>query len=597
MPAESVKSDAERVLASDGKDTSAGLFATPSSVGSTALDSVQIDPSDSGSELKRQLRHAARREELLSTAAQAFVTQLDRKALYVEIANQANRLLPVSGVVVYSNTEGELKPEAFAGNPLTTPQPNENVRWCVRYLKPRISNMPPRQQGLRNSICVPFVASQNRPLGVVEFQDKRTGGLFTMEDARLALCFARMATMALDRAKLFDRIEQWGKSLETLLSFNATVNQHLEPEDMVRELVSNVTEFLSAQGGMAGIVVDSEESMLETQADGFYFGGLWTDFSRKWKSGRGIPGTVIKTEFPYLSRDYKNDPLRETDLSRAFDLGSCICVPIKNPKEEVLGFFQLNRCSGEPEFTWQDAAFLESLGNNAAVAIENARLVQSLDVKTKQLKSLSEDHVRRLEQERQHIARELHDETGQVLIGLKLRLQVLGGLLSEQQSGAKAELAELRAQLNNATRQLKDLAKRLRPTTLDELGFEATLRELVSSFRRHAEFVVHLDIDSTLVLSKDEETALYRILQECLTNVAKHANATSVTINFHSIGSKHMLRICDDGDGFPQSSSLGGLGLVGIRERVAMLGADVQIRSEAGAGTTVEVILADRAAT
>lgn len=524
------------------------------------------------------------------------MTQLDFQRLLGDVAEHANKLLAVGQVVVYSNVDGQLSAEACCPKQPTRESPSEDARWCVKYLKPKVSNAAnstaamPVATDVFNSLCVPFVASQNRILGVIEFRNKRTGGSFTDEDSRIALCFSRIATSALDRSRLFFRIEEWRRSVETLLSFNATVNQQLEPEAMVRELVANVTGFLEAQGGMAGVVIGTDKTR-QVQCDGFYFAGLWSSFSRRWIVGEGIPGTVLETEFPYLSSDYRSDPLRERQISEAFDLGSCICVPIKNPKEDVLGFFQLHRRTGEPEFTWQDAAFLESLGNNAAVAIENARLVMSLDLKTEQIKRLSQDHVRRLEEERQHIARELHDETGQVLIGLKLRLQVLGGLLSEEQSDAKKELAELRGQLNQATIQLKDLAKRLRPPTLDELGFEASVRELVSDFRRRANHTVHLDFDSSPQVSKDAETALYRIVQECLTNVAKHANATRVDITFAVAGHQQVLRITDDGVGFDPNRSAKGFGHVGIRERVAMLDSQINVLSEIGQGTTIEILL------
>ena len=293
---------------------------------------------------------------------------------------------------------------------------------------------------------------------------------------------------------------------------------------MVRELVANVSGLLGAQGGMAGVAMRTE-SGVHLECDGFYFVDLWTSFSRRWAPGEGIPGTVFQTQFPYLCSDYRQDSLRERDLSDAFELGSCICVPIKNRQEQVLGFFQLHRSQGEAEFTWQEAGFLETLGNTAAVAIENAKLLKSLEIKNEQVRSLSEDHVKRLEAERRHIARELHDETGQVLIGLKLRLQILGGLLNEDQADAKSALTELRTQVNDAAVQLKDMAKRLRPPTLDELGFEATLHELVGEFRRRRHIEVNLDMDIAPRLSGEEQTALYRIVQECLTNIAKHAQA------------------------------------------------------------------------
>ncbi len=96
---------------------------------------------------------------------------------------------------------------------------------------------------------MPLVSTQNRVLGVIEARNKRTGGLFTEQDIRIANCLARVATSAVDRARLFFRIEEWRQSVETLISFNATVNQQLEPAEMVRELVANVTGFLDADGG------------------------------------------------------------------------------------------------------------------------------------------------------------------------------------------------------------------------------------------------------------------------------------------------------------------------------------------------------------
>ncbi len=542
-------------------------------------------------DLSLDLRYAQRVIEQLSVAAQSFVTQLDFQKLLADIVTHAHAILPAGQIVAYSNVDGTLLPEAqFPRSNTLKRDVSPDALWCVRYLKPKVTNTA--TDGRRNSICVPFVASQNRVLGVVEFRNKKTSALFTENDVRAALCFARVATTALDRARLFFRIEEWKQSIETLLSFNATVNQHLEPEEMVRELVTNVTGFLDADGGMAGIAIRSD-SGVELHCDGFYFANLWSVFARTWRTDEGIPGTVLETQFPYLSSDYKTDALREPELCRSFDLGSCICVPIKNLHEEVLGFFQLHRRAGEPDFTWQDAAFLETLGNTAAVAIENARLVKSLELKTETIKSLSQDHVRRLEEERRHIARELHDETGQVLIGLKLRLQLFSGLLTEDQAEAKEQLVELRNEVNNAAVQLRTLAKKLRPPTLDELDFEAAIRQLISEFRRHVTFTIRLDFRWEPKLSGDCQTALYRIVQECLTNITKHAGATQIEISFEESDNQQLLRIVDDGMGFDLKESTKGLGLVGMKERVAMLGGRINVVSCVGEGTTIEVILMD----
>jgi signal transduction histidine kinase len=466
---------------------------------------------------------------------------------------------------------------------------SENAAWSVRFLKTKVTNEPTGDD-IRNSICVPLVSTQNRVVGVIEARNKRTGGTFNEQDERVANCLARVAATAVDRALLFHRIEEWKQSIETLLSFNATVNQHLEPAEMVRELVANVAGFLNADGGAAGIVIQTDGETF-ADCDSFCFDGKWHPYSRRWKPNEGIPGIVLETEFPFLINDYQDNPLADPALKN-FDIGSCICVPIKNSDEEVLGFFKLHRRSGAAEFTWQDAAFLESLGNTAAVAIENARLVKSLEIKNEQIKSLSQNHVRRMEQERKHIARELHDETGQVLIGLKLRLQILGGLLNDEQNAAKDELVELRTQLNNATIRLKDLAKRLRPPTRDELGIEATLLQLVAEYRRQVAFTIRVDFQSKPILNSESETAFYRIAQESLTNIVKHSNAKAVEILFSCYDQRQILCIRDDGDGFDPRMATFGLGLIGIKERVKMLDGKIIIESAPSQGTSIEISLA-----
>lgn len=535
-----------------------------------------------------------RQLEQLSAAALKFSLQLDFKLLFQDIAVEAARLLAAEQVVAYSMTDNRLQLESWFPKSETS-WPNieslsSDAQRAIRHLESVLSKSEaPTPHGLRNSIFVPLVGTQNRLMGLIEIRNKRHGAFFHQRDLNLAVCLGRVATSAVDRARLFERIEEWSQSIETLLSFNAAVNQHLQPQELVRQLVCNAIGFIDADGGAAGIAVQSE-SVLGMECDGFYFNQVWHPFIRRWQINEGVPGTVLHTEFPLLINDYATHSLADSELRSMFDIGSCICVPIKNASGQVLGFFKLHRRAGKPTFSWQDAAVLESLGNTAAVAIENARLVKSLERKNEQVKNLSAAHVRRLEQERQHIARELHDETGQVLIGFKLRLQLLSRALTAEQIDAKRDLETMQQQLSDAAVRLRDLAKRLRPSTLDELGFEATLRQFLSEYRRQVGFEVTLEVASQLdSLPSEAETALYRIVQESLTNVAKHSAAKRVAIRIFKLEGLPALAIEDDGCGFDIDQTTSGLGLIGIRERVKMLGAHVAIRTGKGKGTRIEV--------
>lgn len=199
------------------------------------------------------------------------------------------------------------------------------------------------------------------------------------------------------------------------------------------------------------------------------------------------------------------------------------------------------------------------------------------------------------EEERKRIARELHDELAQKLTVLKLQLQALAAAVHASAPALTQQLADMNLLLNDTARAVKLIATHLRPVVLDELGLVPALRGLVDEFaertRVDCEFSVHpedLSVDSRLA------TALYRMVQESLTNVARHAAATEVVVSLYGDPSgKIILDINDNGKGMTGDSQAKrrSFGLIGMRERAAMLGGQMNITSAPGAGTAIEIVI------
>ncbi len=198
------------------------------------------------------------------------------------------------------------------------------------------------------------------------------------------------------------------------------------------------------------------------------------------------------------------------------------------------------------------------------------------------------------EQERQRIARELHDETSQVLTSLLISLAVLEESVETQE--ARERIADTRALAHSTLRAVRNLSIDLRPSALDDLGLLPALRWYMKEYQKKCSIVV--DFQSTGFkqrLPAEMETALYRIVQECLTNTAKHANARKVSITLKEDWERVYATIVDDGQGFDYEALLKtpnqerGLGLAGMHERAVLLDGELTIHSVAGYGTTIEV--------
>ena len=243
-------------------------------------------------------------------------------------------------------------------------------------------------------------------------------------------------------------------------------------------------------------------------------------------------------------------------------------------------------------FTGDRQLLIQSYANLAAVAIQNTRLIEEVRRANRQLHALSQRLIRAQEEERLHLSRELHDEFGQLLAALTVQL----GLL-ERDAGQPEIVRDRIRGLKQATREIQDqlhrLAIRLRPASLDHLGLVRALEQYVQEFRRQ----YHIDVEFEAVgmqdarLPEEVETAIFRIVQESLTNVVLHARATHVDVLLSLCDNHVVAMIEDDGVGFSLTSATleGHLGIFGMRERVEMLGGRFILESAPGKGTTVSV--------
>ena len=256
-------------------------------------------------------------------------------------------------------------------------------------------------------------------------------------------------------------------------------------------------------------------------------------------------------------------------------------------------FGVLKLLSKEKQFFTQDRLLLiRSYANLAAVVIQNSWLFEEVRRNNRQLHALSQRLIQAQEQERLHLSRELHDESGQLLAALMVQL----GLL-ERDSG-RAELVVRRlAELKDTTQEIQEnlhkLAVDLRPASLDHLGLVTALEQYVRDFMQ--QYAIQVEFEAVGMSSErlpaDVETALFRIVQESLTNVVLHAEAKRVDVLVSRRGGTAVATIEDDGVGFIPSSSTfeDHLGLFGMRERVEMLGGSLIVESSPGKGTTVNV--------
>ncbi len=319
-------------------------------------------------------------------------------------------------------------------------------------------------------------------------------------------------------------------------------------------------------------------------------------------------GSVVSLkDFPDMEKLKAGDTILFSDLttlgesSEIFDtlkqegMVSYAMVPL-NVQDRLTGTLNLGAMLPDA-FGREQIEIANEVAHSLAVAIQNTRLMEEIMRHQAELKKMSAQILEAQEVERKRISIELHDEMGQALTGISINLAVIEKALAKDADPIiRDRIAETRMLADQCSDQIKDLSFHLRPSILDDLGLEPTLRWYIGGFAKRMNIHVDFETSGSAELQNSEvKTLLYRIVQEALNNVAKHAEARKVSVCLSCHETTARLTIEDDGNGFdlnihrtPQGAG-SGLGLIGIRERVLFMKGRFNVSSAPSRGTRLEV--------
>jgi signal transduction histidine kinase len=434
------------------------------------------------------------------------------------------------------------------------------------------SNHPP----MRSFLGVP-IKLRGVAYGNLYLTEKAGGKDFTEEDQEIVGLLAGQAAVSIENARLFEAATAWSSQLESLNEVGNALGSEVELEPLLDLIVRRLHELLNA----SFVAV-----LLPEGADELRFAAVAGEGGKELV-GETMPlsssksGRVMERGRSERADSMIDDPEVNSDTARVLGARTGLWVPLV-VRSKTIGVLEAHDKLGrDARFSDNDLRLAETFAARAALAVDLSGRV-------------ARDSLRRVlaaqEAERRRLARELHDETGQALTSIVLGLKSL----EEQVEGepAMAAIAQLRQLVVSTLQSVRQLAVELRPKALDDFGLVPALERLTAAFSDQTGIPVDLQApESDERLSEEVETALYRSVQESLTNVAKHARAHHVSVLVTRRDRRVSAVVEDDGQGFdPGSPREGGFGLVGMRERLALVGGRVRIESRGnGSGTTIAV--------
>ena len=398
---------------------------------------------------------------------------------------------------------------------------------------------------------------------------------------------ARQTALAVASARAFEEERRRRRDLETLQETIALFTSELELESLCQQIVERAALTFAAPA--AALFIWDKTGTAPTAEATFGLSDAFTE------SAQFSPGLLLrslqtsKDLSPFVITDLKSTPLIQPDLVESEGLTAALLIPLQRGDRFVGSIKVYQRAEGAV-FDKDGMALAQALANQAVTALDNAQLYTALRAEQDRLRALSSRLRQAQEAERTRIARELHDEAGQALTTVRLQLDYLESALpGDLPQHLRRQIREAKTLVGQTLEEIRRISIDLRPSLLDDLGLAPALRWQCDRLSRHSRLKVSfVSKQDTRRLVPHIETAVYRAAQEALTNITRHADATSVDVILDYRHSRLHLTITDDGKGFSNSGDHAlGLGLMGMRERLSAVGGSIHIDTQPNIGSTL----------
>jgi signal transduction histidine kinase len=406
-------------------------------------------------------------------------------------------------------------------------------------------------------------------------------------DEEMVMLLVRAIGGEADKLAMLQHAQQDLRELHLLYEVGQALSSNLDLHSLLEDMKLRVPDVINAERCSIMVLDEGSRELVLEAYD------VHSNEPREFRIplDRGIAGWVATNGIGQIVNDVEQDPRWFDGVSRDVDFitRSILCAPMRM-RDRVVGVMQvLNKRSGEP-FTEQDLRLLTTLASQAAIAVENARLVRSLKAERDRLLA-KEAEVRAA------IARDLHDGPTQSVAAISMNIEFIKKLLRAMPDRVEQELDVLAELVQKTAYDIRNLLFGLRPLGLETQGLLATLQQYVSRYRDPAGMMrLRLEAPPSIPrLPIDIEGVIFIIVQEAVNNARKHARAAEVAIYLYPEEGQLVASVRDRGRGFNLSAvessynTRGSLGLLNMRERARLIGGELRIRSGEGEGTNVEL--------
>jgi signal transduction histidine kinase len=437
---------------------------------------------------------------------------------------------------------------------------------------PRSVGFPPNHPPMRSFLGAP-VSARGRVFGNLYLTEKQDAETFTDEDERALVMLASQAGVAIENARLYQEAHDRARRLEAVREIATAILAGTNPDQVLGLVARHARELVGADLATLAVPAGPGELMVGA-ADGVHADELARTL---FPIEGSVSGEVIRTGKTVVLADAAGDERVRQPALRAGGIGPALFAPLA-VRGTVLGTLLVANTAGGRPFRAGDIQLTETFAEQAAVAVEHARLQQELD----RLAVL---------EDRERIAKELHDGVIQALFAVGLGLQ--GSTMLARDPELQRRIDGAVEELDRVIGDLRNYIFGLRPGILADRQLDQALHRLAEELEQKTGVVTVVEVDPAAAAALAETAAeVVQLAREALSNVSRHAQATTCRVSLYRDGATVVLEVDDDGRGFdPARTRPSGQGLRNLGARAQALGGRVEIDSRPGEGTRVRVQL------